>query len=139
MKLFIFAIFISLFPYCFAYSEPFDPHASDIFDISIDEGVESHFQEIEGLNDEIDLKEISEEGEDKYSQKYQTKRKFNPNVIKNRENLESTNMDSMSELSEEDKLRLQAAMDKKDKAEKTLSNTLKSFQNTQRDLISNVK
>ena len=60
------------------------------------------------------------------------KLKRNPDEVKNI-------LDSISSLSEESSLRLQLLMDKKDQAEKTLSNVLKVFQNTQRDLVSNLK
>jgi hypothetical protein len=44
-----------------------------------------------------------------------------------------------SDLSQESMLALQMLMDKKDQVEKVLSNILKVFQNTQRDLVANLK
>jgi len=44
-----------------------------------------------------------------------------------------------SDISQESMLALQMLMDKKDQAEKVLSNILNVFQNTQRDLVANLK
>lgn len=129
MRVLILALITALLPHC-AYSDPrFDPHASNVFDVSIDESVEGRFQEAEGLNSNTDLKAASEEGQNKYNPKYKARGKLKSKIIKNKKDVESTNIDSMSELSQEDQLKLQMLMDKKDKAEKTLSNTLKSLQN----------
>ena len=81
-----------------------------------------------------DLSDIADEyiNYAKKLEKESHKLKRNPDEVKNI-------LDSISSLSEEANLRLQLLMDKKDQAEKTLSNVLKAFQNTQRDLVSNLK
>lgn len=48
-------------------------------------------------------------------------------------------LDTMSNLSQEDMLKLQMEMEKKDQAEKTLSNVLKSSGDTQEDIVRNLK
>jgi len=48
-------------------------------------------------------------------------------------------LENMDDKSQERMLILQILMDKKDQAEKTISNILKVFQNTQRDIVSNLK
>ena len=58
--------------------------------------------------------------------------KRNPDQLQNAKN-------TISSLNEEEMLRLQELMDKKDQMEKTFSNILKVFQNTQKDLVTNLK
>lgn len=48
-------------------------------------------------------------------------------------------LQDVGDMSQERMLVLQVLMDKKDQVEKVLSNILKVFQNTQRDLVSNLK
>ncbi len=47
--------------------------------------------------------------------------------------------DTLSDLSEERSLKLQTLMEKRSQMESTLSNILKAFENTQRDLVANLK
>jgi hypothetical protein len=48
-------------------------------------------------------------------------------------------LDGLSDLTSEKQLKLQEMMEKKTQVETTLSNILKSFENTQRDLVANLK
>ena len=50
-----------------------------------------------------------------------------------------TAADEIGELTEERQLKLQQLMEKKSQSENTLSNILKTFENTQSDLVSNLK